>query len=197
MNRSGFRAFIAFVPLAAICFATPAHAQQSGAQSFDQYPSFIELTGSNPDGTQSVLRCGYAVNGGAIVPDPGFQEISVMNQAHKSYSRIQRIDDYLIATSVDPSGGPGMLLELVKPDGSASAKNCRVNTSDDTIHDCSTISPFTFVDQIKAGDQKIATQCAGLLNQGGKEVNPAVADPQKTEEFKAALREKVNILAAP
>jgi hypothetical protein len=201
MNRSGLHAFVALVPLAVIYFAASAQAQgvaQSGAQSFDQYPSFIEFTASTPDGTQSVLRCGYAANGGAIVLDPQFQEISVMNQAHKSYSRIQRIDNYLIATSVDPSGGSGMLLELVSPDGGpASAKSCQVNTTDDTIHDCRTVSPFTFVDQVKAGDQKIATQCAALLKQGGPQINPAVADPQKTEDFKAALREKVNILAAP
>ena len=40
-----------------------------------------------------------------------------MNQAHKSYSRIQRIDDYLIATSVDPSGSQGFLVELIEPNG--------------------------------------------------------------------------------
>jgi len=57
--------------------------------------------------------------------DTNFHEISVMNQAHKSYSRIQRLDKYLIATSIDPSGRGGLLVELVGPDGSVRAKNCQ------------------------------------------------------------------------
>jgi hypothetical protein len=192
MNKFGFWALAALIVLATV----PAFAQ--GAKpSMDQYPSFIELSSSNSEDTQSVLRCGYMANGSTIALDKGYQEISVMNQAHKSYSRIQRIDDYLIATSIDPSGSQGFLVELIAPNGAVKAKNCQNDAATDTIHDCHSISAFTFADQVKAGDQQVAMQCNELLKQGATQINPATASPQKTEEFKATLRQKVNILAAP
>ena len=71
------------------------------------------------------------------------------------------------------------------------AKNCQNDAATDTIHDCHSISPFTFIDQVKAGDQQVATQCAELLKQGAAQINPPSRMLQKTEEFKAALRQKV------
>ena len=192
MNKSSFLASAALLVL----FAVPALAQ-ANAPSFDQYPSFIELSTSTNDETQSVLRCGYAVSGGNIVMDTGFREISVMNQNHHSYSRIQHVDNMLIATSIDPSSGQALLVELIRPDGSVSAKNCRNDAATDTIHDCRSISPFTFVDQVKAGDQQVAARCAELMKQGGARINPGLADPQRTQDFKGNLRQKINILASP
>jgi hypothetical protein len=187
--------FLASAAMFALGFS-PAVAQSS-APSFDQYPSFIELSATTNDETQSVLRCGYAANGGQVALDPGYHEISVMNQNHHTYSRIQRVDNYLIATSIDPSSGQNLLVELVKPDGSLAAKNCQSDTESDTISNCRSISPFTFVDQIKAGDQQIATRCADLMRQAGSKINPSLADPQKTQAFKIGLEQKVNTLAAP
>lgn len=191
MKKSGFGAIAALLFLSNLALA------QDAKPSFDQYPSFLELSATNTDGTQSVLRCGYTAKDGHITVDTAFHEISVMNQAHKSYSRIQRLDGFMIATSIDPSGGGGLLVELVEPNGTIRAKNCQNDEASDMIRACRSISPFTFVDQIKAGDQQIATQCEELIKQGMAQINPALADPQKIEQFKNGLRQKVNILAAP
>jgi len=189
-----------FIPAAFIVVMLSGNvwAQAGAGQSFDQYPSFIELTSTRDDGTQSVLRCGYSSpNGHGVSADPGYREISVMNPSHKSYSRIQHIDNDFIATSIDPNGSSDLLLELVKADGTVAAKKCQTNTENDTISNCQTIQPFTFVDQVKAGDQKIGSQCADLVRRSASRMNPALADPQKTEMFKAGLRQKVGILASP
>jgi hypothetical protein len=190
-------AFRLFPILAFAALSLPVLAQ-SGPQSFDQYPSFIELTSATNDGARVVLRCGYSSpNSQSILLDPTFRELSILNEAHKSYSRIQRIDDYMIATSSDPTGGPGLLLELIKPDGSVVAKNCQTDVSTDAIGNCHTIQPFTFANQVKMGDDKIAQQCTDMMRESGTKVNPSLASVPKTEAFKATLRQKVSILASP
>jgi hypothetical protein len=192
----------ALPPLTGLVLLAASHhivlAQQAGPQSFDQYPSFIELTSTTPDGAKAVLRCGYSsANGATIHLEPAFRELSVINEAHKYYSRIQRVDDVLIATSTDPTGGNGLLLELIKPDGSVVAKSCQTDLNTDSIGNCKSVQNFTFADQVKAGDAKIATQCDDLVRTNGNQLNPSLASPQKTEVFMAALRQKVATLAAP
>ena len=170
---------------------------QADKPSFDQYPSFLELSSSNNAETQSVLRCGYATNGSGVKLDPAYQR-NFGDEPKSPYSRIQRIDNMLIATSIDPTSNDSFLpVELVQPNGKTSAKNCQNDSTTDTIHDCHTIPPFTFVDQIKSGDQQITSQCRSLLKQGVAQINPALADVQKTEQFKDTLRQKVNALAVP
>jgi hypothetical protein len=167
-------------------------------QSFDQYPSFIELTSATNDGGKVVLRCGYSSPNGQVVSlDPSFHELSILNESHKSYSRIQHIDNFLIATSSDPTGGPGLLLELIKPDSSVTAKNCQTDLNTDTIGNCHSIQPFTFANQLQAGDQKIEQQCADMMRESGAKINASLASVPKTESFKATLRQKIAILAAP
>ena len=184
----------------ALAFALPgfAVAQTATPQSFDQYPSFIELTSSTPDGAKVVLRCGYSSPAGKVVVlDPSYHELSVINEGHKTYSRIQHIDNYLVATSSDPTGGPGLLVELVKPDGSTVAKNCQTDLNNDTIGNCHTIQPFTFANQIKEGDEKIIQQCTNMMTESGSKINPTLASVPKTESFKATLRQKITTLTAP
>lgn len=196
MRRSGFHSFVVLIILAAI---SPAAFAQNGAQSFDQYPSFIELTTTLPTGTQVVLRCGYMVPPGRPATlDPGFQEISILNEKQGIYSRFQRIDDDIVATFRSPTAGDsGLVMELVKVDGSVKAKSCQTNIGNDTIENCKPAQPINAVDQIRTEEQKMAAQCSALLNQGASQINPATASPQKTELFKTGLRQKVKILDAP
>src|ERR1700733_3278844 len=170
-----------------------AHAQGTATpQSFDQYPSFIELTSATNDGAKVVLRCGYSSPNGQVVSlDPSFHELSILNEGHKSYSRIQHIDNFLIATSSDPTGGSGLLLELIKPDSSIVAKNCQTDLNTDAIGNCHSIQPFTFANQIQAGDQKIEQQCSDMIRESGGKINASLASVPKTESFKATLRQKI------
>ena len=189
-----------FLPtlIAAFLAIMPAARAQTepGPQTLRQYPGFIELTTVMKDGSVSVLRCGYAVEDGKIAADTGFRELSVLNRQRKSYSRIQRIDNQLIATATNPHGD-GLLLELVEVNGTVVAKACAGDPANDTLGACRTVRPFTFIDQIKAGDAKIGKQCALLLQQGGAKFDPSVADPEKAQAFKDALRQKAEMLAAP
>jgi hypothetical protein len=153
MLTSAFRPLLAAALM--VAFSAPALAA-AGPQSFDQYPSFFELTSTTANGATAVLRCGYFSPSGRMVElDKGFHEISIINKAQKYYSRIQHIDNAIIATTSDPTGGAGLLLELVKPDGSTVAKNCQTDVNTDTIGNCRALKPFTFADQVKMGDEKI------------------------------------------
>jgi len=177
--------------------ALPVAAQTQGPQSFDQYPSFVQASAVGPDGTQSVLRCGYMVTPQGLFLDPGYREISVLNPGRGSYSRVQHIDDMIIATANDPRGTPDFLLELVKPDGSVTAKACTTDPNSDTISNCAHLAPFTFANQLGAADTETAARCDQLMREGSRQIDPSLADPQKTEIFKAGLRQKASILAAP
>ncbi len=181
-----------------LLFALPATAQTpAGPQSFDQYPSFVEASVTGPDGTQSVLRCGYMVTPQGLFLDPGYREISIFNPGRGSYSRVQRIDDLIIATANDPRGTPDFLLELVKPDGSVTAKACTTDPNSDTISNCAHLVPFTFANQLGAADTETGQRCDQLMREGSRQIDPSLADPQKTQTFKNALRQKAAILAAP
>jgi hypothetical protein len=189
--------FLPLLTILSILPVMPATAQP-GAPSFDQYPSFLQLTSSMQDGTQVVLRCGYSSpNGQSVVLDPGFQEVSFLNQARGGYSRFQHIDNAVIATFTPPAGMQGVLLELVKADGSVMAKNCQMDVNNDTIANCQPAQPLAPAAQIKDQDQKTGAQCVTMLQQGGSQVNPSLASVPKTEAFKSGLRQKVNTLAAP
>lgn len=177
-------------------FSPPVFAQP-GPKSFDQYPSFIELTSIAPDETRVVLRCGYAAPGGKTEPDSGFEEISMLNDPRKTYARFQHIDNYIIATYAGPAQTQSLLLELLRPDGSVTAKLCQTDLNTDAIGNCRPAMPSIPVAQIHAEARKVAEQCRALFAQNGAQVNPARASPEKTESFKARLREKIRVLETP
>lgn len=168
------------------------------ADSLDQYPSFIEYTTADNAGTQVTMRCGYSSRDGKTVSlDPSYLEISTSNEKKNNrYSRLQRIDDVLIATEIAPVGKTGLVLQLIKPDGSVVARNCQTNTNDDTISDCKPNNPFTKPDQVKAEGRRMNTLCQSLIENTRAQINPRRASPQQTEETKARLRQKVATLSA-
>ena len=77
------------------------------------------------------------------------------------------------------------------------AKACQADLNSEAIANCQPIQPFTFANQIGSADAETATRCEQLMREGANQVNPALADPGKTEAFKDALRQKAAILAAP
>ena len=48
--------------------------------------------------------------------------------------------------------------------------------------------------QVLADDRKLGLQCVDLLEQSTAQINPSLASPEKSQAFKAALRQKVALL---
>ena len=188
--------YLASALLVGVAFhSTAALSQQQ--QSLDQYPSFVEFTTLAPDGTQTVLRCGYSSPDGKTISfDAGFQEISSINQNRNTYARLQHIDNNVISTSPAPGGTLGLQLELVLDGGPITAKICQTDTDNDTISNCVPTNVTNPAAQVLADDRKLATQCMSLLQESTAQINASLASPEKTEAFKAGLRQKVAQLAA-
>jgi len=199
-------ALTAFV--ATLAFVQPAHAQaytptspvpvpqQQAAptQSFDQYPSFIEMNSTQPDGTQVVLRCGYSMNGVTIIADPAYMEMSFLNPTNGSYLRYQRIDNKIIITSPAPGVVGRFVIQVSEPNGAVIAKNCTVNSANDTVANCTLAQPFLPPTQATTQDQNAASQCGTLLEKSIPQLDRLTYSAPKTEIFKNSMRQKVNIL---
>ena len=186
--------------IAALTFVTPLYAQtfgsaQAPAAKFDQYPSFIEMSASGQNGGEALLRCGYGQNGTAIVADPGYMETSALNPAG-SYTRYQRIDNKILLTI--PAGNSGrFIVEVVEPTGMTIAKNCQINTSNDTLLSCVAAQPFMTAQDAANQDQAAAGQCGDFFNKSLPQLNGFTYNQQKTNVFKNALRQKVAVLEEP
>ncbi|HEU0117265.1 MAG TPA: hypothetical protein VFR09_01420 [Alphaproteobacteria bacterium] len=186
-----FAAFL--LPTAAIAqgFAP----QNSTPQAkFDQYPSFIEINSTVADGTQVSLRCGYAQVGNNITADAGYMEMTFLNESSGSYLRYQRIDNKLILTAPQQGMKGQFLLEVVEPNGSATAKSCQFNPVGDSVSNCIANKPFMTSQQATQQDQSAAQQCGDFLNKATPQLDRVTYNAQKTEVFKNSLRQKVRIL---
>lgn len=167
------------------------------SQNFDQYPSYLEMTSALQDGTQVVLRCGYTQSGTTSMADPGYMEMTVLNQGNGTYMRYQRIDNKLIMTVPVPGGVGRFLLEVVEPTGMVIAKSCQNNSANDTISGCTPGQPFMPAPQAMAQDQNASNQCGALLNKVTPQLDHFTYSAPKTQIFKNALRQKVGVLEAP
>jgi len=189
--------------IAATLFSTSALAQANapGAQNqaqpnFDQFPSFIQMNASIQDGTQVVLRCGYSQNGMVISADPGYMEMSMLNEGTGSYLRYQRIDNKFIIT-VPAQNAPGrFMIEVVDPNGTTSAKNCVVDGVNDTIQGCTPIQPFMPAQQVSSQDTNAANQCGTFFSKATQQLDRYTYNSLKTDSFKNGLRQKVAVLEA-
>jgi hypothetical protein len=183
--------------LAAIIFAAlPFARAHADAPSLDQYPSFIEYSATAKDGVQIAWRCGYAAKDRAVALDPAFQESATLDPGHGTYVRIQHIDNSIVSSVSASAGGAQLLLELVRPDGSIAAKLCDRNPQADMIGNCRPAQPVQPAQQIVAAAQQLAAQCGTLFQQSVAKIDPSLANPQKTQQFMAGLRQKVAILNA-
>jgi hypothetical protein len=216
MSRQNGLFFSIFMSMAALCAMpvsaysptppaqtstqTPAQTSaQQGAQKsdFDQFPNFVQFTSTDKEGTETILRCGYSpsVNKTFII-DPEYHEVSVQNPVQHTFSRLQHIGDAIIATFMPPNG-QGLILELVKADGSLITKNCKTEMNNDTISNCSPAQPVAAAAEIRDNDQKITPQCSDLLQQHKAQINPDIANPQLAQTYKAGFTQKINALEAP
>jgi len=182
--------------------ALPAMAQTYGGApnaptpNFDQYPSFIETSSTLQDGTQVVLRCGYAATSAGIVPDASFVETSVLNERSGSYIRTQRIDHTIMLTTTGGAQGR-YLIEATEPTGLLVAKGCQIDTATDSVQGCMPVQPTISAQQMITQDQNAGNQCSAFLTKATPQLDPATYNAQKTELFKNNLRQKARILETP
>ena len=180
------------------CKSLPQSPQQNvpSTSKFDQFPSFGQLTTTDKDGTQTVMRCGYSVsNNKAIIIDPEFHEITSLNPIQHSFTRLEHVKDVIIATYMPPTGA-GLLVELVKPDGSVATKSCQTNLNNETIANCGDAQPMASAADIRDADQKIIPQCSDLLQQSKADIKPDLANPALAAAFKAGYQPKIEMLDA-
>ena len=168
---------------------------------FEQFPSFAQLSSTDKDGTESVLRCGYTISNdaatkNAAIIDPEYHAITLLNPERHSYSRLEHIKDVTIATFMPPEG-QGLVLELVKPDGTLATKNCKTDLNNEMIANCTPAQPLASAAEIRDSDQKITPQCSALLQQNKAEIKPDLANPQQAVLFKSSFAQKVQTLETP
>lgn len=178
----------------------PPNSGNASKSKFEQFPSFGQLTSTDNMGTQTILRCGYTIsndqNAKVAVIDPEYHEISVLNPTQHTYSRLQHVGDYIIATFMPPDG-QGLTLEMVKPDGGMVTKNCKTDLNNDAIANCSNAQPMVSAAEIRDDDQKITPQCGDLLLKSKTDFKPDLANPQLAAAYKASFSQKIQTLAAP
>jgi hypothetical protein len=196
MSRLSLSALIAAFVLTSS--AAYAQATINGHPSdFDQYPSFLQVSVHMQNGIETVLRCGYSLNGGAIVADPSYMESSVINVGANSYARYQRIDNKVVITAPAPGIAGRYILQATEPNGTTFAKSCQLDLNSDTIQGCIAAQAFIPATEASKQDQGAAQQCGALFAKATPQMNAADFNLQKTEQFKAALRQKVAIIEAP
>jgi len=180
--------------LSLVCLPLSAKADAVGAQSLDQYPSFIEFSSMSPDSTQTILRCGYISDGKTVSLNPNFLEVTQHNAGRGLYTRLQHIDDTIIATTPAPQGSYGLYLQILGGDGALTAATCQTDTATDTILDCHRAPAKTVANDMMLNDRKLGMQCGDVISQGKSKIDPKLANPEKTEEFMAGLRKKIEML---
>ena len=183
--------------LALLSVSGAAHAQmmqpqQQAQPSFDQYPSFIEMS-TSAQGIQSVLRCGYTAVAGQISADPGYYELTTLNQGSGMYLRIQHIDGKTIATTVGGNQGR-FVLQVGGPNGATIAKECLNDPATDSLQGCVPAQPFMAPQDLYGQDQNVAGQCSNFLSKATAQLDPNTYNLQKTQLFKANLRQKAALL---
>jgi hypothetical protein len=198
MNRLTFSVLAATLALSSS--AAYAQATINGHPAdFDQYPSFLEASTHLPNNAETVLRCGYSQSGTSILPDASYMEFSLLNPSMAAgYMRYQRIDNKIILTVPAPGGMQGRyLLQITEPNGMTAAKNCQMDLNTDTISNCSAAQAFAPAAEATKQDQGAAQQCGSLFSQATPKMDTTIYNAQKTDLFKAALRQKVALLEAP
>ncbi len=164
---------------------------------FDQYPSFIQVTTHLPDSSEAVLRCGYIQNGTSFVADPGYMESSIFNQTTGSFTRYQRIDNKILLISPAPNSPGRYLLQVTETTGLMATKNCQFDPSSETISNCMAAQPFMTAPNAQAQDQNAAQQCGSVFAKATSKLDTTTYNLQKTDLFKAGLRQKVALIEAP
>lgn len=166
-------------------------------QNFEQYPSFIQSTAMNQDGSSTVTRCAYTDNGSGFASDASYLESTTMNQANGYYLRYQRANTFFIVTVPAPNMPGRFFLEILTPQGNVEAKSCAVSITNDTIQNCSAAPLFMQANQIIAQDQSAVSQCTNIFGTMQSQMRHGIYNTLKTEILKNSLQQKVNILAGP
>lgn len=163
---------------------------------FDQYPSFLQVSTHMPNNGEAILRCGYSQTGATILPDAGYMESSVINPLNNGYARYQRIDNKIVITAPAPVPGH-FLVQITEPNGIVAAKNCMMDLNTDMLSSCTNAQAFISAADANKQDQGAAQQCGDLFNKAMPQMDKVSFNQQKTDQFKASLRQKVAILEAP
>lgn len=195
-----FLAAMVAMPLAAS--ADPSSPPASGAmpalegKSFDQYPSYIEVSGTAKGlaNSQFDLRCGYSFSNGKVALDPTLNDFSLVNSTSQAYSRYQNIDGKAVITGPDPAveGGKRVIVQVAEPDGTMKARNCALDTSTDTISACMPAKATMTVAQAKSKGEAVEKQCQAFVQHA--QVEPTTFSAVKTAEFKKKLEGKLMAL---
>lgn len=182
------------IGLVLLGFLIPASALAQGAEpEFGQFPSYIQMT-ATVQGVSVALRCGYAQVENNFVGDPGFYEMVSLNQNSGEYLRLQHIDNRIIVTTVSPARNGRFLLTVMGANGAMVAKECQDDPNTDQISGCVAANPTVTSAQISSQDQQAAQQCTDFFNKGAAKLERGTYNLQKTQVFKAGLKQKAAII---
>jgi hypothetical protein len=167
------------------------------AKTLDQYPSFIEITGTAngvSPGSGFDLRCGLDYINGQIVFN-GYTDITFVNVATNAYARHQFIDGKVVVSVFAPaSNNQRMLIEVIEPDHSVRAKNCQVDLQSDLLQNCQAAPGFMSYEQASAWPSVTVQTCQLALAKNGPAMNKTLPNQQEIMMFYQQLAHRLAVL---